>query len=41
MVMWAKALGTGSLLTPATQAARATFDPRGNYGLGMEKVFGV
>ena len=24
---------TGSLLTPATQAARTTFDPRGNYGL--------
>jgi D-alanyl-D-alanine carboxypeptidase len=40
MVRWAKALGTGSLLTPATQAARTTFDPRGNYGLGMEKAFG-
>ena len=40
MVIWAKALGTGSLLTPATQAARTTFDPRGNYGLGMEKAFG-
>ncbi len=40
MVIWAKALGTGSLLTPATQAARTTFDPRGNYGLGMEKTFG-
>lgn len=40
MVIWAKAMGTGSLLTPATQAARTTFDPRGNYGLGMEKAFG-
>ncbi|MDT0352340.1 serine hydrolase domain-containing protein [Pseudonocardia charpentierae] len=40
MVIWAKALGTGSLLTPATQAARTTFDPRGNYGLGVEKAFG-
>jgi CubicO group peptidase (beta-lactamase class C family) len=40
MVIWAKALATGSLLRPATQAARTTFDPRGNYGLGMEKAFG-
>ena len=24
----------------ATQAARTTFDPRGNYGLGIEKAFG-
>lgn len=40
MVVWAKALGTGSLLKPETQAARTTFDPRGNYGLGMEKAFG-
>jgi D-alanyl-D-alanine carboxypeptidase len=40
MIVWAKALGTGSLLKPETQAARTTFDPRGNYGLGMEKAFG-
>jgi D-alanyl-D-alanine carboxypeptidase len=40
MVVWAKAMGTGSLLKPETQRARTTFDPRGNYGLGMEKAFG-
>lgn len=40
MVIWAKALGTGSLLKPATQAARTTFNPQGNYGLGMEKAVG-
>jgi D-alanyl-D-alanine carboxypeptidase len=40
MIVWAKAMGTGSLLKPETQAARTTFDPRGNYGLGMEKAFG-
>lgn len=40
MVVWAKAMGTGSLLKPGTQTARTTFDARGNYGLGMEKAFG-
>ncbi|MFC4949858.1 serine hydrolase domain-containing protein [Pseudonocardia sp. GCM10023141] len=40
LAIWAKALGTGALLTPATQAARTTFDPRGNYGLGLEKALG-
>jgi D-alanyl-D-alanine carboxypeptidase len=40
LAIWAKALGTGSLLKPATQAARTTFDPAGSYGLGTEKAFG-
>ncbi|WP_328616268.1 beta-lactamase family protein [Amycolatopsis sp. NBC_00355] len=40
MAIWAKALGTGQLLKPATQTARTAFDPAGSYGLGMEKAVG-
>ncbi|WP_214369734.1 serine hydrolase domain-containing protein [Pseudonocardia sp. H11422] len=38
--VWARALATGALLSPATQAQRLQFSADGNYGLGIERSFG-
>jgi D-alanyl-D-alanine carboxypeptidase len=36
LLIWAKALGTGRLLSASTQQQRVAFSPVGNYGLGIE-----
>lgn len=36
LLIWAKALGTGRLLSASTQQQRVAFSPAGNYGLGIE-----
>ncbi|NMH94079.1 beta-lactamase family protein, partial [Pseudonocardia bannensis] len=37
--IWARALATGTLLSPATQAERLQFSADGNYGLGIDRSF--
>jgi D-alanyl-D-alanine carboxypeptidase len=37
---YAKALGSGELLSPATQQQRTQFVPAGSYGLGLERAAG-
>jgi len=36
LLIWAKALGTGRLLSAWVQQQRVAFSPAGNYGLGIE-----
>jgi D-alanyl-D-alanine carboxypeptidase len=36
LLIWAKALGTGRLLSASTQQQRVAFSAGGNYGLGIE-----